>query len=737
LEKDMNSNTLPLENIDDAGSPPESRLSSADAVVDLVKMLTRADEERARVRAKVKGIVDGNPPYSPAQLKRTGQSYRTNVNFREAEAFFSIALTAFYDIFSETPTYATVKTNVGNNDAEKVAYSRIITEEFDRLQKKDEEFDYTMQLSQHEMVLFGSGPLTFESPTSWRARAIKSGDLLIPENTRSNPSDWEVAVVRRRYQAHELYGYIRDPKAATSVGWDVDATRKSIINSGPEEYRRQGSWEWHQQKIRNNDLHYSAQCSLINCAHVYVREYPKNNELKGKISCYIVREEDGNNFLYKHIGKYDSWEEVLHPMYYDKGDGQHHSVKGLGVKMYPVIELKNRQKCHMIDVAATASSMQLQAETPEAMQKASVVQMGPYSILPSGYRVVQRQFSGIADAPMAVDRELENVMQSNLSQYRQRLDKPQGNPKTATEIQAIVQQASVLGKTQIARYYQQLDRFFQERYRRAADSDVVDLDAIEFQKRVKERGVPAEALKNLDYVQASRNYGQGSAFLRLQTITGLMQISGQLPESGRSALLRDYIAALAGQQQVGRYMVEPEQDVYAKDQIAEANIENAVMQTGNPVIITDSQNHVLHIQTHLSKGSEAAQAVQQGGNPAAVVDFFRILIPHIEEHLAQLSADEGRKQEVKMLGDQLKELSGFANEVANQLAQQMEQEQQQQQEAAMQAQAGPSADEQIKMSAMERDEARKDAALQAEIERNNLKMQQEMALADAKAASSL
>ncbi len=51
----MNSNTLPLENIDDAGSPPESRLSSADAVVDLVKMLTRADEERARVRAKVKG----------------------------------------------------------------------------------------------------------------------------------------------------------------------------------------------------------------------------------------------------------------------------------------------------------------------------------------------------------------------------------------------------------------------------------------------------------------------------------------------------------------------------------------------------------------------------------------------------------------------------------------------------------------------------------------------------------
>ena len=729
------SNTLPLEEINEDGQPPKSRLNSPEAVVDLVQMMIRSDEERNRIRAKVKGIIDGNPPYSPAQLRKTGQAYRTNVNFREAEAFFSVSLTAFYDIFSETPTYATVRTNHGNA-SEKVQYSRIITEEFDRLQKKDREFDYTMQISQHEMVLFGTGPLVFESPTSWRARAVKAGDLLIPENTRSNPTDWEVAVVRRRYQAHELYHYIRDPQAASSVGWDVDAVRQAIINAGPEEYRRQRNWEWHQQRIRNNDIHYSAQCSLVNAAHVYVREYPIGDDPEGKISCYIVLEDDGRSFLYKYVGKYDTWDQVLHPMYYDKGDGHHHSVKGLGVKMYPVIELKNRQKCHMIDVAATASSLQLQAETPEATQKASVVQMGPYSILPAGYRVVQRQFSGIADAPIAVDRELENVMQSNLSQYRQRLDKPQGNPKTATEVQAIVQQASVLGKTQIARYYQQLDRFFEERYRRAADPNVTDYDAIQFQKRVRERGVPSEALKDIDYIQASRNYGQGSAFLRLQTLAGLMQISGQLPESGRNALTRDYIAALAGQQQVGRYMVEPEVDVYAKDQIAEANIENAVMQTGNPVVITDSQNHLIHAQTHLAKGGELAQAVQQGADGSQIAEYFGLLIPHIGEHLMQLSVDPNRKTETKQLEEQLNELTGFANELANQVTQQMEQQAQAQ--AEMQAQpAGPSPEEQLKMAAMEREEARKDAALRAEIERNNLKLRQEMALADARAAANL
>lgn len=730
-----NSNTLPLSNIDEKGNPPESRIESASSVSSLVEQMIHSDNERARVRAKVKGLVDGNPPYSPAKLRATGQSYRANVNFREAEAFFSISLTAFYDIFSETPTYATVRTSHGT-DSERSVWSRIITEEFDRLQKKDREFDYTMQLSQHEMVLFGIGPLTFENPTSWKARAIKAGDLLIPENTRSNTSDWEVAVVRRSYQAHEIYRFIRDEAAAQKVGWNVDAVRQAIINSGPEEFRKQHSWEWHQQRIRNNDLHYSAQCSVVKTAHVFVREYPKAGEPEGRISCFIVLEDsqhESSDFLYKKIGKYGDWDEVIHPMYYDKGDGQHHSVKGLGVKMFPVIELKNRQKCQMIDIAAVSSSILLQPQTPESAQQVNLVNMGPLTVLPYNYNVVQRQFSGVVEAPISIDRELENVMQSNLSQYRQRLDKPQGNPKTATEVQAIIQQASVLGKTQIARYYQQLDRFFAERYRRASNSNTTDKDVIEFQKRVLERGVPKEALTKIDYVEASRNYGQGSAFLRLQTLAGLMQISGQLSESGRNALLRDYVAALAGQQQVGRYIAEPDKDIYTQDQIAEANIENAVMQTGNPVIITASQNHVLHAQTHLAKGAEMAQAIQEGANPQPIAEYFGLLIPHTEEHLAQLSADPARKAETKQLQKQLDDLIGFANEVANQISQQMEQEAAAQQQAA----AGPSLDEQLQIARMEREESRRDLELQAEIERNNRKLDAEIAAMDAKTAASI
>ena len=121
---------------------------------------------------------------------------------------------------------------------------------------------------------------------------------------------------------------------------------------------------------------------------------------------------------------------------------------------------------------------------------------------------------------MAVNADLENVLQGNLSQYRQSLNKT-GNPRTATEMQIISSQQSAIGKTQLSRYYNQLDSFFEERYNRASDPNLnpitkSDKDAIEFQRRCRERGVPIQAMMDIDYVEATRTVGQGSQFANLQ-----------------------------------------------------------------------------------------------------------------------------------------------------------------------------------------------------------------------------
>ena len=742
----MNSQ-IQLENISEEGVP-ESRLNDAPAVQSMVKSMIRADDRRSKVRAKVKGLVDGNAPYSSAELTRTGQSFRTNVNFREGESFLNMGMSAFFDVFAEVPTYATVKVRHGDaNDSEK--YSRIITEEFDRLQKKDGSFDYMMQLSQHEMVLYGSGPMIFEDNSDWRCKPIKNADLLVPEGTKSNTEDWEMCVVRSQYRAHELYKFIRNEKAAAKAGWTVKAAKKAIMSANPDSLGSNHTWEKHQQELRNNDLSYSSRCDVITVAHVFYREFPNDKNPEGAVSHCIVDERgDNKEFLFRKLNRFKQWSEVVHPMYYDKGDGQHHSVKGMGVKMFASLELKNRLKCSLVDAAMARTAIHLQPNSPNDLNRMNVVQMGPYSVIPSGYNVTQTNSAGVLDAPLAVERELEGLMQANLSQYRQRLEK-QGNPRTATEIEALMAQQSVLGKTQLNRYYAQLDVLFAERYRRAINPNMTKdmagaAEAIEFQKKCIERGCPRECLDKIEFVQSTRTAGRGSAMERRAISNALMNVIGMLPEGGRKKVIEDHVASLAGYHSLGRYYPMPEEDVDTQEQQQEAARENALFKTGAIIPIAGGDNHAVHTEVHLQAAAESIQAAQQGaGDLTEIAAYMQQIIEHVYGHLQELEKDPTRKELVGIYADQLKEIEKVSEElmqeVSRQQEQQMAEQQQQQQQMAemQQLQGGGDMKDQLAMMRAERDEARRDMKTQNDMERKSAKTQQDLALKDAKAAQQI
>lgn len=730
---------LELANISDGGGVPESRLNSAPDVQDMVKKIIRADDLRAKSRAKLKGLVDGNAPYSTAELKRTGQSYRTNCNFREGESFLNMGLSAFYDVFSEVPHYCTIKIKHGSAEDSEL-YSNIVTEEFDKLLKQDDDFDYLMQLSQHEMVLYGIGPMVFEDSTDWRCKAIKAKDLLVPDGTKSNTGEWTVAVIRAAYQVHELYNFIRDEEAAKANGWDVAAVKRDIINASPEDYNhsQEHSWEWHQQQIRNNDLAFSARCDVIKVDHVFYREFPTEEHPKGAISHCIVNERgEAKDFLFRKINRYSEWKEVVHCLYYDKGDGSHHSVKGMGVKMYSALELKNRLKCSLVDSAMARTSIHLQPKSANDLHRSNVVNMGPYSILPPNYDVQQTNTAGILDAPLQVERELEGLLQANLTQYRQRLEKD-GNPRTATEIDALMSQQSSLGKTQLNRYYNQLDALFAEKYRRASNKELVkgqagaDL-ALKFQKACKERGVPAECMDKTIIIQATRQAGRGSAFARQAVMQQLMGLINMLPEGGRQNVIEDTIASLSGYNSLERYFPQPKADIGTQEQQQEAARENVLFKSGGIIPVSGGDNHAVHAAAHLQAGVEAASVMGENGvNPEEVATFLRALLENTGGHLQELAQDSTRKNVVAALEGQFEELSNLYGEILDEVTsrqQSIDQGFDQQQMAAQ--------SENLEVMKFEREEARRDAKAQADIERKAAKADQDLALKDAKTAAKI
>lgn len=733
-----------LATLTESGAAPLTRIASAEQARTMVLGLLRNDENRARKRALVKGLVDGNPPYHPGKLKEAGRATACNVNWRVAESYLGAALGAFYDVFNEAPTYATVRT-AGQPEEQREEWGRIISEEFDELLKAESGFDFNAQLSQHEMVLYGSGPLWFTDSTDWRPQASEHRDLYVPELTRSDARQWEWCARVMTYRPHELYERITDPAAARAVGWDVAAVRQAIVNAAPEDQRTTSDasreWERCQQLLKNGSLAYSFGSKAIRVAHVFWREFARAGEVNGGISHAIISLDESaevgnakrvNTWLFHKERRFQEWCEVVHPMYYDHGGGgYHHSVSGMGVKMYGAMEWQNRLMCNLAD-KTFAPKVLFRPTTADAKQKLSLTHLGDYGALPAGWDAVQTPVGGFLDEGLAFNREIGATVASNLSQYRQNLQRDGGNPVTAREIDWRASEQARLGKTQLNRYYQQLDAFYAEIYRRAASADQrAELPggaaALEFQKRCVSRGVPLAALRKIKCVQATRIAGQGSPFMRQQSLEFLLGMMAMLPEGGRSNLIQDVIAARTGQAAVRRYFPEPAQDTTALDQAAEAQDKVAAMKVGLLPMVTPTQNALIYAQTYLQAAAQAAVSLEQGADPAEVAAFLELAGQAVAAQLQRLAQDPTRQAQFKALEQEWKKLAQVADQVRQRAGEQ----------PPPAAPPGIPVEEQAKVAKAKLDLELKAAKAKQAMDLKAQKFEQDRALADARTANQL
>lgn len=692
------------ENGDGAFIVPETRLADAADAQALVQRAVVADGPRDTLRAKVQGLVDGNAPYRSSDLVAAGRADACNVNWGIARAYVGTGKDAFYDIFNEAETYATVTLDI--DDPTSVDKGRVVTEEFDRLQKRDRSFDSTIQMSQREMILFGTGPMIFPDATDWRPLSVLHRHLLVPENQKSDLARWEWCAVRRDYLPHELYEYILNEGAAAKIGWRPEAVKRAIMLAHPA-YQTGGvylNWEWYQQQLKNHSYYYSAQSQRIFTAHVFFKEFPKEGEVTGRITHVIVQEANNgasdsanNEFLFQHIGRFKSWEQCVHPLYYDHGSGgEHHAVEGMGTRMYSSLEFDNRLRCNLAD-KAFAPRMLFKPSSSAGEEVAAVANLSEWGLIPSTWDAVQTPVQGMLQDGLAMLRENKSMLASNLSQYRQDLEQDEGNPITATETQWRASEQSKLGNTQLNRYYNQLDALYAEKFRRAANPNLTEsmpggAEAIEFQRRCERRGVKLSDLQRVDSVTATRVIGQGSQFTRQQQLASILGMVAMLPEDGRDNVIRDTIASRAGQSFVKRYYPTPPAMQKPSEQTERAVNQVAVMKAGMMPVVDSSQNAVIFAQTYLEAGTAALQSLQQGANPASVLPFMESCGQAIAQQLARIQDDPSRKDVYKALEAQFRKYGELVDKVKASVQQQLEQ--QQAQAAKVQQQRAKAAQEQ-------------------------------------------
>lgn len=742
--------TLPLETLRN-GKPPKSRLQSAEDARVIVSSLLYASQDRARFNAKVKGMIDGNPPYSSGKLRQNGQAWRSNINFMEGKAAISSALTPYYDLFSGSPHYATVQIEYGT-DYDREYYSRVCTEEFDYLQKSYDGFDFNMQSMLYDMIAFGKGFLMWPDKTNWQFKHVGQHRIYVPDGTDACGGNLEILMVRKSFYVHELWGFIRNKEDAESIGWDTESTAQAIGCAMPviEGDKNQiYDYNYIQQRLKDRDITEGVRSSTVQAAHIFVKEF------SGKISHFIVCEdaigEEENKkarFLFKADNRFSKWGQVVSTFFFETLEGSWNGASGLGRDIYAPMEIKNRMHCSKYDAVFMRSGITLQAKSADSLQKTALVQVGAFNIIPSNYEVQQATIMGDLEGLMAANREMDGMIQSNTGIYKPRLEQPSGNPRTAAEVQLQFQAAAVLGNSAVNRFYFNLDKLYLEIWNRAVNPNLTDDTeanrmALEFQQRCEKRGVPRVALQKAKTVRAMRNVGNGSVFMRRNSMSSLMSIYPLLPEDGKQAFLEDAVAVETNQEVVDRYVPRRSKIKLPDDQTAMAMLENGMFKIGNPVVWTPSQNNVIHAQVHLQAAAQAATSLQQGANPADVAAFIDNAGKNIAIHLQQMANDPTRKQEYDVLNQQFKQLASLLDQLTEQI--QKQQEEQAAQQAEVQAaqqqvqsiQDGTDPATAVKIAQAQVDSQIKEAKAAQMLTHKQKKFEQGMAIADAKTAVEL
>ena len=704
---------------------PTTRMKDAMSVQNYFRKLIDNDCKRSYKRARLNGLVDGQPPYKSTKLREQGRADACNVNWGRARSYMESGSGAFYDLFSEAPGYITTRTSFGT-DEQKETWSSIMSEEADRALKSSPVWDYEMSISIDNLVLHGIGPLMFEDAYRCLPKAFLCGDLKVPEFTKSDTFYWESCGVQATYYPVELYDFIRDEKYATAVGWDVEFTRKVIANAIGirNEAGIMYEWEFYEAELKNNALSYYDESKICRLAHVFWQEFD------GRITHAIVQRDQAAGleikYLYLNIGRYAKFSNVIHPMYFDHGNGgYHHSVTGLGVKMFGAMEYENRLICNLGD-KAFSPKMLFKPTTADATQKLTLARFGEYGVLPRGTEAVQTPVQGVMTESLEMYGLVKDLNSDVLGAYRQVAPSSNTSGNPATKYQKMMEAAlqAGLSKTQFNRFYVQLDQLYGEIYRRLTRFNSICPMAKEFQERCDKRGVPREALQRTEYVQATRAVGQGNGFMRKQSIDAVFQVAGALPEDGRTNLIRDKIAAEAGQYAVTRYYPQ-KQTPMPSDQEVNALVQVAQMKTGMPSKAASSQNPVIYATVFVQAGMQALQSLQKGGDPHEVLRFLTLDGPAIAAHLQRFAADPTRKQVHDQLEGQLKKIASATDQLKQALMKQAkdQQAQQQKQQQVMN-------DQQIAAQKLQGDMQLKKAKVAAQLkqseEKHRLKMAHEL-----------
>jgi len=659
-----------------SGTPKlaSERFSTVDEARGYCAAMVSSDRTRANWRARIENVLNGARPIPEAALKEKRLSWYANVNYRGLEGYIDTPRTAFYDLVTEVDPCIEVRLDYGTG-SQRTRWEETIAKHFTWLMlgKWRLGFNYHVPLHQREMLVHGLGAHVWPqmNTANWIPRTPQGGQLLFPEGTSTDfENEGESFMLRDPVPLHQLYGFIRNEGAAENLGWNPDAVWKTMAGNSRTQNRGFDMEAWKRAEKRGDRAGSMSRTSTATLNWLFVKELDTR-----KISLYGLAEgADTKDYLFKKRNLFDGWPLALFP--YDIGNGDLHSIRGLGQRCKDFFELDNQIKNSMAAQVLLGNTIPLKQTGSIDPSKLKLTKMGMMSILPQNVEIASGfRFPDLSQGPIALTRELQSTLSSNNNSYISGTPEAKDR-ETATSFAMRSQDAAQITKGTHGLYGSHLCLFYEKMFgmvvrasKRSGDAPQNKM-AREFMRRCERDGVPKAAFDHVEEIIECLSTGAGSAAARIRGLQIMMEAVMPFTTDDRKInILRDLTSAVMSGAKVDRYAPSLEDNDTADGDDSIITLENNDMAQGQPATVTDRNNHVRHAQGHLAAAAGIYQALQEEQmEPEAALAALMGFGQHITSHLERLVQNPTLKKEADALK---KELGQLAN-VTNQLSQQVE-----------------------------------------------------------------
>ena len=553
---------------------PEEIMVSIHAARALYYKVRQEHIKRIGLYAQIEGMIAGNPPYNPAELKKLGLSHITNFNNMEPRSIYEKMATCFWNLTNEATSLISIQLVYPNSrmdTADLVKYADIMARNWTDIVKENwDSFIVQMCTLSAQLVKIGISPVVFSDERDWRWRTVETTKFFVPDQTQCDLNLLTSVCIESMYTVQQLFETYHFFKNKDNSPWDVKEIANlllhianSYVKASYSDYMDMSEL---QKRYQNGDVNLDAMFSdSVRIISLFYKEYT------GEVSHYMFhRVYDSGGFLFKSPKQYKlGLSEAINIFTASPGEFTIHSNRGLGHKIFSIMQAVMQLDCSIIDMTKWSSTPLLKS-TAVGNQDFQAIRFTPGMPTLIGQAEFQQNNLGaninqLVGASQYMSQKAQ-VNTANSGDDPSVPDKDQGGISPTQAKMRAYKEFNIL-KHIVAHYYSQLDPVYRNMFAKmlASKEGYPGYEAAyEWKQRCLAEGVPEEVF---DYnppkgfllprhirVKATRVAGDGSTLARLMGLQELMPFLGQMDAKQQREYLRQLVTCVLGPDQVGTYV---------------------------------------------------------------------------------------------------------------------------------------------------------------------------------------